>query len=448
MNKNFSIILFLAVVLAACSSKVETTPSSDATVSRFYFAADSRWPGLGEASFEIDDRVDTGWITPSDSLRFGTRLDSVVPRFTFSATPTSAYLTLGDTTLLLTGTDTLDFNRTPIYVTITAADTKTVKVYEIFVYAHQSDPDLYTWQELTPAICPSEPMETKALLAEDIFYFYTNNGFQTRLYTSPDARTWTAEAAPTGLPNDCGVRTICYCDSTGLFYYADKAGIYTSMDGISWVLVPIAGYEPETMLMSFNDRPWLLLRETGETKLLLACIEATGAIDLYDEVPDDFPTYGFAAVEYTDAGHYRHGLIAGGFNRRGTMVSSVYNIEVASKPDEDYPDYVYRMTDYSFYQSDKEPFAYRAYVPYADQLESYGGVNSAMQLSDSIRFSMDAGMNWEVADTAVSVRPESYRERYETSVLTDGEYIYLIGGQGAEGVYTDVYRAKLNSIDW
>ena len=124
------------------------------------------------------------------------------------------------------------------------------------------------------------------------------------------------------------------------------------------------------------------------------------------------------------------------------------NIEVASKTDEDYPDYVYRMTDYSFYQSDKEPFAYRAYVPYADQLESYGGVNSAMQLSDSIRFSVDAGMNWEVADTAVSVRPETYRERYETSVLTDGEYIYLIGGQGADGVYTDVYRAKLNSIDW
>jgi len=454
MKNYLKILLIFSVVLTACSSKVVTTPSSDATVSKFYFMSDSRWPGLGEATFEVDDRVDTGWIYPTDSLRYGTRLDSVVPRFVFAATPSSANLTLGDTTLSLTGTDTLNFYRTPIYVSIVAADTKAKKVYEIKVFVHETDPDLYVWERLTSSICPSEPMETKALLTADGFYFFTNNGFENRLYTSADAKTWAAEAAPTGLPSDCRVRSICYNDEEDLFYYADEAGVYTSSDGAIWTLQALAGYVPEAMLMVFNDEPWLIVKRVGETALRLATLSSTGKVILHNELmagdtlPEDFPTYGFAAVEYVDAGLYRHGLVAGGFTKSGRMVGSAYNIEVASRPVEDTLPCVYRMTNYAYLQAKAEPHAYRAYVSYNDQLESYGGVNERLEISDSIRFSDDAGLTWTVADTAESRYPEGYSIRYESSALTDGEYIYVIGGQGTDGVYTDVYRAKLNSIDW
>ena len=453
MKKYLHIMVFFSAILVACSSKTSTTLSSDATVKRFYFAGDVRYPGLAEATFVVDDRVDTGWIYPKDSLKFGTRLDSVVPRFTFAAIPSSSLLTIGDRTLSLTGTDTLNFNQKPIYVTITAADGKAKKVYEISVYVHQIDPDLYVWEELATEITPPQPMEGKALMAEQVFYYYTNDGFQNSLYTSANARVWTKESTPVGLPTDCRVRSICYVDTAETFYYADATGVYTSWDGINWSHDATPGYEPVTMLLSFNDEAWLLVRRTGETALHLATVDVLGEIKLRDDLlprdtlPADFPVYGFAAVEYYDKAQRPHAFIAGGFNSRGTMVATAYNIELRA-PATELTDAVYRLTDYTAMQQEREPFAYRSYIWYHNQLESYGGVDAAMQLDDAIRFSQDAGLSWETADSTVSRYPEGYRLRYQPSVTTDGEYLYIIGGQGTEGIYTDAYRARLNSIFW
>lgn len=453
MKNYLQIILLFAVALTACKSKTESTTSSDATVSKFYFMTDTLNPGLGEAVFVVDDRVDTGLIYPKDSLRYGTSLTRVRPRLTFTAVPSASVMSLGDTLVSLTGADTLDFTRQPIYVTVTAADGTTKKVYAIEVYVHQIDPNLYVWEQLTPSICTSEPMEQKALLADEVFYFFTNNGFQTRLYLSTDGYSWVDAVSPTGLPDDCRVRTICYSDTTGLFYYADANGIYSSMGGLVWASLPTPGYEPVTMLMVFNQEPWLVVRKTGQTALHLAKLDFNGNLELMDKLlprdtlPADFPVYGFASVEYTDKGLLPHALIAGGFNSRGTMVSSAYNIELSSRPDSETGP-TYRLTDYSFMQKDRTPFAYRAYVWYNEQIESYGGVNASMQLTDGIAFSVDAGLSWDEADTAVSKRPAEYRPRYAPSVMTDGEYIYLIGGQGEGETYSDAYRARLNSILW
>lgn len=453
MKNYLQILVFFSAILVACTSQTTSTLSSDATVTRFYFAPDTAYPGLGSATFVVDDRVDTGWIYPTDSLKYGTRLDSVVPRFTFAAVPSSSLLTIGDQTISLTGIDTLNFNKKPIYVTITAADGTTKKVYEISVYVHQIDPDLYMWEELSTAITPPLPMEEKALMAERVFFYYTNDGFQNNLYTSANGRVWTKEPTPAGLPTDCRVRSICYLDTAQTFYYADANGIYTSWDGVNWALDATPGYEPVTMLLSFNDEAWLVVRLTGETALHLATVDADGAIRLrddllpHDTLPADFPVYGFAAVEYDDKAYLPHALIAGGFNSKGTMVASAYNIEVYARAKET-AEAVYRLTDYTAMQEERDPFAYRSYVWYHDHLESYGGVDAAMQIVDEIRFSEDAGLSWETADSTVSRYPEGYRLRYRPSVMTDGEYLYLIGGQGAEGTYTDAYRARLNSILW
>lgn len=97
------LIAILAVAVSGCSkSNSTTTTSSVAQLSTFYFAANDSFPGLAKATFKIEERIDTGLVYNQDSIQFGTPLDSVVPKFTFAATPGSAILKTTDTTLVIT----------------------------------------------------------------------------------------------------------------------------------------------------------------------------------------------------------------------------------------------------------------------------------------------------------------------------------------------------------
>jgi hypothetical protein len=57
-------------------------------------------------------------------------------------------------------------------------------------------------------------------------------------------------------------------------------------------------------------------------------------------------------------------------------------------------------------------------------------------------------MNWTKADTAKNQLPEAYQARQKQTAIVRGSYIYLFGGQDRTNTYSDVYRGKLNSIDW
>ena len=151
MNKR-NIGCFLLVLSAfelfSCDKERTSNQTSDvAQLTSFYFADIEDMPGLAEAKFKIDERLDTGLVTNQisqyDSMRYGTSLKKVVPKFTFAASPGSATMHLGDTTIELSGTDTLDFTKTPIYLTIVSSDLSNTKVYEIKTTVHTVDPDLY-----------------------------------------------------------------------------------------------------------------------------------------------------------------------------------------------------------------------------------------------------------------------------------------------------------------
>ena len=151
----YIIIIFWAVLCTGCEKSTSTsTTSSVAQLSAFSFAKNDSMPGLAKAVFTVEDRVDTGLVWNKDSMLFGTSLEEVVPRFTFKATPGAAFLTLPDTTCVITGYDTLDFTNGPIYLTIRSSDRSTTKTYEIKPLVHQVDPYLYTWTRLNDGIYP------------------------------------------------------------------------------------------------------------------------------------------------------------------------------------------------------------------------------------------------------------------------------------------------------
>ena len=91
MRKYFCIfLLFCLIFLTNCEKKTTTTPSSVAQLSAFSFAAVDSMPGLEAAVFKVEERHDTGLVWNKDSMLYGTKLDCVVPRFTFAATPGAA----------------------------------------------------------------------------------------------------------------------------------------------------------------------------------------------------------------------------------------------------------------------------------------------------------------------------------------------------------------------
>jgi hypothetical protein len=113
-------------------------------------------PGLAAAVFTVEERLDTGLVWNKDSILYGTSLERVVPRFTFQVAVGTATLSLPDTTLVLTGYDTLNFAKQPIYLTLKSSDGTTTKVYEIRPSVHQADPDLFVWEQLTDGIYPPD----------------------------------------------------------------------------------------------------------------------------------------------------------------------------------------------------------------------------------------------------------------------------------------------------
>jgi len=62
--------------------------------------------------------------------------------------------------------------------------------------------------------------------------------------------------------------------------------------------------------------------------------------------------------------------------------------------------------------------------------------------------SKDEGLTWTKADTAKNQLPEAYHARQKQNAIVRDNNIYLFGGQDAKTTYSDVYKGRLNSIDW
>jgi hypothetical protein len=79
----------------------------------------------------------------------------------------------------------------------------------------------------------------------------------------------------------------------------------------------------------------------------------------------------------------------------------------------------------------------------------FGGVDADQTyFGRDILISEDEGLNWLAADTAKNQLPEVYQARQKQTAIVRDNDIYLFGGQDAHTTYSDVYKGRLNSIDW
>ncbi|MBO4690984.1 MAG: hypothetical protein J5621_08960 [Paludibacteraceae bacterium] len=435
-------ISLLTISLAACNGNKETvTKSSVAELTSFSFANNDSMPGLAAAVFTVEERIDTGLVWNKDSMLYGTRLDSVVPKFTFAATPGSATIYTPTDSIPLSGNDTVDFSRGPIYLSVTSQDGNNTKVYEIRPTVHQVDPDLYKWTQLTSGIYAADESEQRVVELGANFVMIKSNGFALHAYSSADAVSWTDLGEPAGLPAGTKVRQIISDGAT--LYYGDGATVYTSADAQTWTANTVA-YSVVTMLLYWNELVWALVDNSGNYEL--AYFE-NNALALSGLKPDNrFPVSDFATVTFQSPSLRDRAIIIGGFADNGQSLNTRWNLEYSRHTSENNG---YRLQEFSIDRPSFTTLTGISVISYNDQLLMFGGVDADMTyFGRNILISVDEGLNWVEADTAKNQLPEVYQARQKQTAIVRNNYIYLFGGQDATTTYSDVYRGRLNSIDW
>ena len=425
-----------------CESSSNTNvKSSIAKLTAFSFVSNDTMPGLAAAVFTIEERLDTGLVWNKDSMLYGTSLERVVPRFTFQVAVGTATLSMPDTSLVLTGYDTLNFSKQPIYLTLKSSDGTTTKVYEIRPTVHQADPDLFVWEQLTPSIYPPDESEQRVVELNGQFVMLSNNGFQTYVYHSLNGETWpSVPVYPTGLPNSVSVRQIISDGAT--LYYVDDNILYTSTNASEWTATTMP-YEMKTMLLYWNERVWVLVDNGG---LELAYVK-DGQIILSGLRPDgEFPVSDFGTVVFSSASERARAMIIGGYAENGKSLNTRWNLEYAAA----IPDHNgYRLREFSIDRPTFTSLTGISVIWYADKLMLFGGVDANQTyFGRDILVSEDEGLNWVKADTAKNQLPEVYQARQKQTAIVRDNNIYLFGGQDAYSTFSDVYKGRLNSIDW
>lgn len=443
MRKYLNIIIgIFTIFLVSCEgSSTTTAPSSVAKLTAFSFAKVDSMPGLAAAVFTVEERLDTGLVWNKDSILFGTRIDSAVPRFTFAATPGAAWITMPDTTVRISGYDTLDFTKRPIYLTIRSQDNSTLKTYEIRATVHQVDPDLYTWTRLTDAVYPVDDSEQRVVEIGSNFVMMVSNGFELRAYASPDGAEWTDLGSPSGLPAGTRVRQIISDGST--LYYGQGSTIYTSTDATAWTAHAVSK-NVVTMLLYWNKKVWALVGEDEQYEL---ATYADGALTLSGLQPlGEFPVSDFAAVSFHSASERERAMIIGGFAENGRALNTRWNLEYSRHIPENGG---YRIEEFSIDRPSFKSLTGISVINYNGQLLLFGGVDDKMTyLGRDILYSEDEGLTWLRADTTKNRLPDTYQARQKQSAIVRDKDIYIFGGQDGSTTYSDVYRGRLNSIGW
>lgn len=440
-------LLYVAAVFAlfSCvSSNNKVTLSSDPSVSGFYLRNDS-FPILRNTAFVIEEGVDTGRIYNVDSIKFGTPINMVVPNLYYKASAVAASIFYTPTdTVPLSSNDTLDFSQRPVRLHVISQDLTTDKWYNVEVNVHQVDPDLYIWEQTATDLYSTDYSAQKAVVLGDSIFLFLSNGFEIKLLATIDGYSWTAERILSGLPQNTPIKAIL-SDGKKLYVGCQNA-IYTSTDAQSWTVVKQdAQWIAANMLFKYNNMIWAAVLADGSNAYNLICSADNGAS--WDEHEEklpvaDFPYTDYASAVFSSASGRQRAILVGGYNIEGMELRSVWNVEYDGE----------RGYNWKQFTNDACSELYGtgiSILPYDKHLIMFGVENGGAASSVHMMESYTEGYSWTAVDTAHNKMPDTYIPRVaQTVVIDSANHVFMIGGRSRSTVLTDVYKGKLNSVDW
>ncbi|MBR1631303.1 MAG: hypothetical protein IJ680_05540 [Paludibacteraceae bacterium] len=444
-NTRLALLTAVVITMCSCLNKAATNydTSDVCTIASFSLTtplADSK-TAVAAATFSIDNDSTPGLIINLDSLPYGTRIDSCIPAIIFTKAIAAAviYNQQGDSAFL-TGNDTIDFSTTR-RIRVIASDMAHHRDYDVRVLVHAVEPDLYTWEQTATDVYTHPADAQRAFRMDDKICWLVNSPTGQHLYESADGRRWTDRTAElTGLTGQ-----LTFADLTTLnneAYFSDNDRLYHSADGISWTATDattlIDGYRMERLLFVLNDALWATFSKDGQRTTASSADGQTWT--LRHALPTPFPTNGFTAVTFQSPTRQDQALIIGGISPDGTTLNTRWLTADGQT--------------WINLSSEQTGFGARsgaAAICYDNRLLLIGGNDADnAPVGQPLLCSQDAGLTWYVPDSAHNCMPDNFKARTDASTLlsASGHSFYIIGGQAADGICSDAWAVRLNSIGW
>lgn len=444
MKLNFLKLLILSLTISITScldTTVDTTTiSSDASFGSLTFKKNDSIPYLNTAVFTLNG--DT--IVNLDSLPYNTRIDSVFPIFSFASTSRAFLYNLNtpeNDSVIITGTDTIDFNIKYKIRNFASDQITTSKPYWIKVNVHKVEPELYVWAKVKDNLSTLNIKSQKAIIMNDKLLYYINDGSTNKLYTSSTGSIWGEPTTITDLPTNASLADLTLFKGN-LYLTQNSEVIYSSTNGTSWTTKSIPDYNFKSLLFALNDKLWAITQSKSDNSKYYFASSTDGiswTVITSEVIPNQFPVNDFSVLSFSARTGKQKALVIGGKNSNGKMGSwstenGTYWVSLSNENHT-----LDTLTTGS------------SIVAYDNKLLLFG---NSIKRVNHFRESIDEGLTWRTPDSTYNYLPKTYQARSYQSVVvykptaTEKSYeanrIFIIGGQNESTVFSDIWTGKLN----
>lgn len=220
----------------------ESILSTSTQVTAFSLSSDdSVLVSLDSVYFSID--LENARIFNADSLPFGTKVNKLVPKITYSAASRAEISFprpgMADSVVdyLNNSTDSIDFSHGPVKFLLVSGDGTAERTYTISVNVHKVKPDSLYWTDMAYTTLPTdiaEVAEQRTVRYQGKAYCLTSGGGVYCLAVSEnpaDKGSWQKISVDFGFTPDIE----SFASTTDALFILDATGrLYVSTDGLSW----------------------------------------------------------------------------------------------------------------------------------------------------------------------------------------------------------------------
>lgn len=454
----FLALSVLGMLTTACkdeSSETDKSGYTDALVSSFALADNDNYDiSLSDVFFTIDqygvmdeDGNLVGQIYNADSLPVGTETKKMLANIGFD-NPSKVTLYTATDTLEYSSSDSINFS-SPVKMEVIAGNGNNKKYYTIKVNVHQMLGDSIDWKLYVndPLADAGTIVDQRALAFGSDINWYVRNTADVVLYTSPttDLQRWTKEGVTLPAGSDPVLSSLRKFDD--VLYMVDAAGnLLGSADGRGWSVVSASG-QFVNLIGTINgvngnaDRFIAIVTEGGKYYFSYSTDAANWAID--GELDSKFPISGYSNSLQYFGGTTQRIVIVGGKAQDGTLTSDSWSYDGGKNPwtalkniNSELP--ALQGASLFEYQSDpRYPDTYWMIM---------GGQLKDDSYSSTIYYSANKGISWMKASSTISL-PSAFEARAFISPYVSSDFfIYLLGGQNAEGELNQIWRGRLNQL--